>query len=338
MPETKQLISTVELPQTRTWQQDLSDAVTNPVELLKMLNLSSEDFVNPISARTLFPMRVPLPFIAKMNKQDANDPLLLQVLPDHQEFTAVPGYGQDPLEEQQSALPGLLHKYKSRVLIVFRSGCAVNCRYCFRRHFPYQDNSINKNKLLEILDYVRNHNEINEVILSGGDPLMAKDDYIQWFIEQLETIETVSRLRIHTRLPVVIPNRLTQELSNMLSNSRLNCAIVLHINHGNEVDENLALALVKFRQTGITLLNQAVLLKGINDSVAAQVILSERLFDAGILPYYLHVLDKVAGAAHFDCDESEAKAIVTGLLAELPGFLIPKLVREIAGQPSKTPI
>ncbi|NQZ07527.1 MAG: EF-P beta-lysylation protein EpmB [Algicola sp.] len=338
MPSTKRIITTLKLPQTRTWQQDLADSITNPVQLLEMLDLSTDDFVDPISARTLFPMRVPLPFIAKMNKQDVNDPLLLQVLPDHQEFLAEPGYNEDPLEEQQSALPGLLHKYKSRVLIVFRSGCAVNCRYCFRRHFPYQDNSINKNKLLEILDYVRNHNEINEVILSGGDPLMAKDSYIEWFIRQLETIKTVSRLRIHTRLPVVIPNRLTQDLATMLGNSRLNCAIVLHINHGNEVDEALALALVKFRQAGITLLNQAVLLKGINNSVEAQVILSERLFDAGILPYYLHVLDKVAGAAHFDCDESEAKAIAAGLLAELPGFLIPKLVREIAGQPSKTPI
>jgi EF-P beta-lysylation protein EpmB len=338
MPSTKHIISTVKLSEPHTWHKDLADAITNPVQLLEMLNLSADDFVDPISARTLFPMRVPLPFIAKMNKQDVNDPLLLQVLPDHREFTAVAGYGEDPLEEQQSALPGLLHKYKSRVLIVFRSGCAVNCRYCFRRHFPYQDNSINKNKLLEILDYVRNHSEINEVILSGGDPLMAKDKYIEWFIEQLETIETVSRLRIHTRLPVVIPNRLTQELATMLGNSRLNCAIVLHINHGNEIDDELALALVKFRQASITLLNQAVLLKGINNSVEAQVVLSERLFDAGVLPYYLHVLDKVEGTAHFDTDESEAKAIAAGLLAELPGFLIPKLVREIAGQPSKTPI
>jgi EF-P beta-lysylation protein EpmB len=322
----------------RAWQQDLSNAVTNPLQLIAQLNLSPDDFADPVSAKRLFSMRVPQPFIAKMNKGDRNDPLLLQVLPADQEFVQKPGYSADPLQEQQSKLPGLLHKYKSRVLIIYRSGCAVNCRYCFRRHFPYQDNNINKQKLNNILEYVRNHEEINEVILSGGDPLMANDQHLQWFIEKLENITTLTRLRIHTRLPVVIPNRLTTQLAALLGASRLNCVIVLHINHGNEVDQVLIDALVKFRHAGVTLLNQAVLLKGINDTVAAQVTLSERLFDAGILPYYLHLLDKVDGAAHFNVNELQAKNLMKSLLKELPGFLIPKLVREIADQPSKTPI
>jgi EF-P beta-lysylation protein EpmB len=331
-------IAIIEPAQQSSWQKELADAVTTPEKLLTMLDLKLADFVDPVSAKSLFPMRVPLPFISKMVKGDVNDPLLAQVLPSHQEFVNPPGYNTDPLQEQQSQMPGLLHKYKSRVLIIFRSGCAVNCRYCFRRHFPYQNNSINKTKLLDILGYVKTHPQINEVILSGGDPLMANDQYIQWFVSQLEKVEKVTRLRIHTRLPVVIPSRLTNELSAILGRSRLNTAMVLHVNHANEVDQSLINALFKFREAGVTLLNQAVLLKDINDSVEQQVALSERLFDGGILPYYLHVLDKVEGAAHFDVDEVHAKQLMKALLTELPGFLIPKLVREVAEQPSKTPI
>ncbi|MFT4924290.1 MAG: EF-P beta-lysylation protein EpmB [Phenylobacterium sp.] len=324
--------------QQKSWQQDLADAVTDPLTLLKLVKLDPQDFADPVSAKTLFPMRVPLPFIAKMAQGDPSDPLLLQVLPDQEEFVQAPGYSHDPLAEQQSELPGLLHKYKSRVLVVFRGGCAVNCRYCFRRHFPYQDNHINQAKLTDIVAYIREHPGINEVILSGGDPLMAKDSHIDWFLGQLEAIGHLTRFRIHTRLPVVIPNRLTHALANRLGQSRLNAVMVLHINHANEIDGHLSDALIKFKQAGVTLLNQAVLLRGINDGVAQQVALSEDLFAAGILPYYLHLLDKVAGATHFDMAEQEATAIMAQLLKELPGFLVPKLVREIGGQPSKTPI
>lgn len=320
------------------WQQDLAAAVSDPKQLLSLLSLKSNDFADPISAKKLFAMRVPLPFIAKMRQGDVNDPLLLQVLPAAQEFNNLPGYSTDPLGEQQSQMPGLLHKYKSRVLVIFRSGCAVNCRYCFRRHFPYSENHINKAKLTEILQYVQANPQINEVILSGGDPLMAPDDHIQWFIDKLEQINTVTRLRIHTRLPVVIPNRLTKQLADMLSRSRLNAVMVLHVNHGNEIDDILKQKLANYRLQGITILNQAVLLKGINDDLQTQVDLSERLFDAGILPYYLHVLDKVEGATHFDVSEDDAKALIKQMMVELPGFLMPKLVREIAEQPSKTPI
>jgi EF-P beta-lysylation protein EpmB len=273
-----------------------------------------------------------------MQKGNPADPLLLQVLPSQDEFTQTPDYTTDPLEEQKSELPGLLHKYQTRVLIVFRGGCAVNCRYCFRRHFPYQDNHINKAKLRDILSYIESKPQINEVILSGGDPLMANDQQLQWFVTQLEAIEHISRFRIHTRLPIVIPSRLTTALADTLRQSRFNCIMVLHINHANEIDQELADKLLKFRQAGITLLNQTVLLKDINDSPELQVALSEKLFGAGILPYYLHLLDKVAGAAHFDMSETRAKSLMRELLSLLPGFLIPKLVREVGGKPSKTTI
>lgn len=271
-----------------------------------------------------------------MRHGDRHDPLLLQVLPVHQEYLTEAGFSKDPLEEQDAPVPGLLHKYRSRVLLMLKTGCAVNCRYCFRRHFPYQDNQVNKRTLEPVFDYLRAHHEINEVILSGGDPLMAKDDMIAWVLKQLEAIPQIKRLRIHSRLPVVIPARVTEELCQRLANSHLKVILVNHINHANEIDDTFKAAMQKLKQANVTLLNQAVLLKGINNDVAAQAQLSEALFDADILPYYLHLLDKVEGASHFDVEEREAKAIMAELLEVLPGFLVPKLVREIGGQPSKT--
>ena len=321
-----------------TWQRELADSVTDPQQLLQQLGLKTSDFADPVSARRLFAMRVPKPFISKMRPGDPQDPLLLQVLPDAEEFTVTPGFSDDPLAEQSNPQPGLLHKYESRVLIIFRGGCAINCRYCFRRHFPYQDNNINKARLQELLDYVQAHSQVNEVILSGGDPLMASDDHIQWFVEKLQAIEHVTRFRIHTRLPVVIPQRLTEQLADILTGSRLKSVMVLHINHANEIDDALAERLTVLSKKGVTLLNQAVLLNKINDTVEAQVALSEKLFEASVMPYYLHLLDKVAGAAHFEVTEAQAKAIMSGMLARLPGFLVPRLVREIPDRPSKTPI
>ena len=249
-----------------------------------------------------------------------------------------PGYVADPLEEHQAELPGLLHKYKSRVLIMFKTGCAVNCRYCFRRHFPYEDNAVNKQQLKQHLDYIANHPEINEVILSGGDPLMAKDSHLQWFINELEAINHVTRLRIHSRLPVVIPSRITPELCELLKQTRLNTVMVYHINHSREISARLRQVTAELKQSGVTVLNQAVLLKGVNDNLEQQVALHEVSFDAGILPYYLHVFDKVQGAAHFDLGDEKVKVLYQDMLKALPGFLVPKLVREIGGEASKTPI
>jgi len=273
-----------------------------------------------------------------MVKGDINDPLLMQVLPHISEYKDTPGFIKDPLQEHNNKIKGLLHKYENRVLLIVKSGCAVNCRYCFRREFPYEENSVNKRELEEALTYISQNSKINEVILSGGDPLMSKDTHLSWLIERLEEIPHLVRLRIHTRLPVVIPSRVNDEFINWFSNCRFQKVLVLHTNHANEISDGLKQACKKMRENGVVLLNQAVLLKGVNDGVSEQAALSEALFDIGVLPYYLHLLDKVKGAAHFDVNIDCAKQLMGGLIKRLPGYLVPKLVTEIGGQPSKTPI
>ncbi|MDC0602584.1 EF-P beta-lysylation protein EpmB [Aliiglaciecola sp.] len=320
------------------WQKELAQCYTDPKKLLNFLQISAADHDKDGQARKLFPMRVPRPFAQKMRKGDIHDPLFRQVFPLFDEFTEYPGYNEDPLQEQQNPQQGILHKYQSRALLMVRGGCAVNCRYCFRRHFPYQDNSLNKAGWLEALKHIQDHTELNEVIYSGGDPLMAKDDFLLWLTQQIEQIPHIKRLRLHTRLPVVIPQRIDHELLHWISQTPLKVVMVLHINHTNEIDDVLISKLAKLKDAGVTLLNQSVLLKGINDNTDALEQLSERLFDGGILPYYLHVLDKVKGAAHFDVSETIARELMAGLIKRLPGFLVPKLVREIAGQPGKTPL
>ena len=322
----------------KNWQKELANVVTCPKVLLEMVGLSSQVHENDIKARSLFPVRVPLPFIKKIRHGDANDPLLLQVMPRHQEFLTKSGFNKDPLLEQDNNQPGLLHKYQSRVLVMFKTGCAVNCRYCFRRHFPYQENQLNKRSLIDALSYIQADKNINEVILSGGDPLMAKDDAISWFLDELEQIPQIKRMRIHSRLPVVIPARITEQLCERLAKSPLKVIFVNHINHANEIDSDFKNAMNMLKQANVLLLNQAVILKDVNDTVDAQINLSEALFDTDVMPYYLHLLDKVEGASHFDIDEAQAIKIMAELLEALPGFLVPKLVREIGGQKSKTPI
>ena len=332
------MIQTNEVNLQSNWQKELANVVTSPETLVKMLGLAAYFSESDLQARRLFPVRVPLPFIKKMKYGDPNDPLLLQVMPLHKEFLAKAGFNKDPLDEQDSAQPGLLHKYRSRILLMLKTGCAVNCRYCFRRHFPYQENQLNKRSLLESIDYLKAHPQINEVIFSGGDPLMAKDDAIEWIIDELEKLPQLKRIRIHSRLPVVIPSRITRQLCQRLANSPLKVIFVNHINHANEIDDDFIKAMAMLKSANVTLLNQSVLLKGVNDTSSVQVALSERLFEADILPYYLHLLDKVEGASHFDIEESQARDIVAGMMDALPGFLIPKLVREIGGKTSKTPI
>ena len=321
-----------------SWQQELANVVTDPKELLEILNISPDDYLQHFKARQLFPVRIPRPFIKRMKNGDINDPLLMQVMPLTQEFIVTDGFVEDPLEEHDTVVEGLLHKYKHRVLMIVKAGCAVNCRYCFRRHFPYADNSPNKARWQQALTYIAEHDEISEVIFSGGDPLMASDEHLTWLIKQIENIAHVKRLRLHTRLPVVIPQRITINLVEQLSMSRLKATIVLHINHPNEIDQILIDALEPLRKARIPLFNQSVLLKGINDNANVLAQLSEELFDNGIQPYYLHMFDPVQGAAHFNVTENDAIKIVKEMMAILPGFLMPKLVREIAGQANKTPI
>lgn len=321
-----------------SWQKELANVVTDPKKLLTLLNISPDEYQQHFAARQLFPVRVPLPFIKKMKKGDINDPLLKQVMPLSNEFIRHGDYVFDPLKEHETVAEGLLHKYKHRVLMIVKAGCAVNCRYCFRRHFPYADNSPNKQRWQAALNYISKHTEITEVIFSGGDPLMASDEHINWLIQQIEHIAHVKRLRIHTRLPVVIPARITSDLVSSLNNTRLKTTMVFHINHANEIDDEFSHAIQPLITQGIRLFNQSVLLKEINDNANILAELSEKLFDHHIQPYYLHLLDKVEGARHFDIPEKTAQKIYKDLLAILPGFLVPKLVREIDGQANKTPI
>lgn len=320
------------------WQKELAHTITNPAELLSLLDINPKDYLADFAARELFPVRVPRPFIGKMEAGNIHDPLLKQVMASALEFEQKAGFVADPLGEHESVLPGVLHKYKSRVLLMVKTGCAVNCRYCFRRHFPYQENALNKKNWPDVIAYLQQDNAINEVVLSGGDPLMAQDKHLAELIKLIESVEHIKRIRIHTRLPVVIPQRITPELTQTLLESRLKPIIVLHINHANEIDKLLSDSLARWRDSRITLLNQAVLLKDVNDSISALVELSETLFDTGIMPYYIHLLDKVQGAAHFYRPDAELAKLQQGLLAELPGFLVPKWAREEAGLLSKSPV
>ena len=322
----------------QNWLKELTNAISDPFILLKTLNIDPEPWEAGLEARKLFALRVPMSFVARMERGNPHDPLLRQILPLAQEYDVHEGYSLDPLEEQDNETPGLLHKYKNRVLMILKGGCAVNCRYCFRRHFPYEDNKGGKRQWQVSLDYIAAHPELNEVILSGGDPLMAKDHELAWLIKMIEDIPHIKRLRIHTRLPVVIPNRITAELCQLLSNTRLQCIVVTHINHANEINPALQAAMRQLKHANVTLFNQGVLLKGVNDSVETLVNLSESLFDAGIQPYYLHVLDKVQGAAHFMVDDVEAKRLMAGVMKEVSGYLVPKLTREVGGRSSKTPL
>lgn len=328
------------LYQEQNWQSQLSDLITDPLELLKVLKLCPEQLLSgAILASEQFKLRVPRAFVGKMTVGDPLDPLLLQVLPHHLELEDYPDFVTDPLgEEQANQQPGVLHKYKSRFLLTLTGACAVHCRYCFRRHFPYQENLPKNEDWLNIKNYIESQPDINEVIFSGGDPLTLSNRKLKLWIDRLESLPQIKFLRIHSRVPIVIPNRVDEELVSLLKNSRLRIILVVHSNHAAELDDLTCARLSLLVQQQITVLNQAVLLKGINNSAQVLVDLSYRLFDAGVMPYYLHVLDKVKGAHHFDLSPKEINLIYKDVLESLPGYLVPKLVREIAGEKNKTPL
>lgn len=318
-----------------SWQKILAQGFSSSAELLKYLELPETLLCE--FAEKQFATRVPRSFAARMQPRDERDPLLLQVLAGQQEMQEHSAYVVDPLSEaEKNPLPGLLHKYQGRVLLTLTGVCAINCRYCFRRHFPYQNNNPGRNGWQAVLDYVRADVSIREVILSGGDPLLAADPVLAELITQLGEISHVRTLRFHTRIPVVLPERINQPLLAILSASGLRKVMVLHCNHAQEIDEQVKNACTALRDAGCHLLNQSVLLKGINDTVPALASLSERLFDCGVLPYYLHLLDKVDGAAHFDLPTDTALSIYHQLQRELPGYLLPRLAREEPGKGSKT--
>lgn len=322
------------------WQSQMSDLITDPAELLDILQLSPEQLLSgAILASKQFKLRVPRAFVEKMQPADPLDPLLLQVLPHHLELEQHDGYVTDPLgEEAANQLPGLLHKYKSRFLLTLTGACAVHCRYCFRRHFPYQANLPKDDDWVQIKQYLLDHPDINEVILSGGDPLTLSNRKLALWFERLASLPQITTLRIHSRVPIVIPHRIDDEFLQLLSNQKFNIVLVVHCNHANELDDFTCSQLKRVASQQVLVLNQAVILNKINDSATSLTELSQRLFQAQVLPYYLHVLDKVQGAQHFDLSPEKINLIYTTLLANLPGYLVPKLVREIAGEKNKTPL
>lgn len=329
----------------QNWQTQLADLVTDPHELLQLLQLKPEQLNHDAwLAHSAFKLRVPRQFVAKMQINQPLDPLLLQVLPHHLEMQNPADFSDDPLQEldihQNNAdLPtGMLHKYRSRILLTMTGACAIHCRYCFRRHFPYQNQQPKAKDWDKLAAYIVRHPELNEVILSGGDPLTLNNAKLSDWINRIAQLPQIKILRLHSRVPVVIPQRIDSELLNIFASSRLKIILVVHSNHAQELDAHFDQAMAKLKSHGVTLLNQTVLLKGINDDIETLNTLSYRLFQADVLPYYLHILDKVRGASHFLISDQHALRLYNGLLKCLPGYLVPKLVREIAGEASKTPL
>lgn len=321
---------------TADWQRLWREAVRDPAELLALLGLEGRiPGLSPAAAEQ-FALRVPRGFVARMRAGDPHDPLLRQVLPLDEELRPMPGFGLDAVGDAAAkAGRGVIHKYRGRALLVTTGSCAIHCRYCFRRHFPYAEETAAAGQWREAVAAIRADASIQEVLLSGGDPLSLSTAKLAELTAQLADIPHLRRLRLHTRLPVVLPERVDDGFIDWLSSLPWPVAIVIHANHANEFDPAVDAALARLRATGATLLNQAVLLRGVNDSVDTQIALAERGYAAGVLPYYLHQLDRVQGAAHFEISDDDARAIHHEMVARLPGYLVPKLVREIAGDVAK---
>lgn len=321
---------------SNAWQKALAKAIREPSELLEYLNLPESLLKGAIAASASFALRVPLGYCQRIEKGNPHDPLLRQILPLDEELIIDQQFTLDPVADLAAVqVPGLLHKYHGRVLIITTPACAVHCRYCFRRHFPYQENRSEQNWRAAV-DYIRENSDINEVILSGGDPLSLTESKLKNLTDQLINIPHIKTLRLHTRQPIVLPERVNSELLNWLDSLPWKIVIVLHCNHANEIDSSVSEALYKLQQHQITLLNQSVLLHGVNDDADDLVNLSQTLFAHHVLPYYLHLLDNVQGAKHFFVNPEKAKQLLSEMRQRLPGYLVPKLVEERAGEKSKT--
>ena len=322
--------------ESRTWQQELAEAITSPEELAAVLGLRPEDLAGADAAGRHFHLRVPRGFVARMRRGDPGDPLLRQVLPVAAELADEADYVADPVGESAALrTPALLQKYRGRALLITTQACAVHCRYCFRREFPYTEQSGDAPRWSEALAEIAADPSLEEIILSGGDPLSLSNARLENLTRALTAIPHVRRFRVHTRQPVVLPSRVDEGLLHWLRATTRPIVFVLHVNHPNELDAELAAACAKLRATGVTLLNQSVLLAGVNDDAPVLAELSLRLFEAGVLPYYLHALDRVRGAAHFAVPDGRARALAGQLAARLPGYLVPRLVREVPGAPAK---
>ena len=324
-------------PSNSTWHDSIRSAIRTSAELLTELNLSHEQSCS--ESERDFPVFVPREFMRRMKPGDSQDPLLRQVLADSREQVSVNGFTADPVGDLASeSQPGLLRKYKGRALMVLTGACAVHCRYCFRRQFPYDLLPKSPSVWQPLLDEIRADQSLEEVILSGGDPLMQTDSSLAWLSTELSQIEHVRRLRIHTRMPVIVPTRICASLLEWLEIVRPALFLVLHVNHPNELDASVTPAVEKLKRAGATLLNQAVLLRGVNDQPAVQLELCKKLLDLQIIPYYLHQLDRVIGTAHYEVPVDEGLRIISFLRDNLPGYGVPKYVREVAGEGHKRPL
>jgi EF-P beta-lysylation protein EpmB len=321
------------------WRHILADTVDDLDELLELLGLDDSCVGNRAEAARAagrFVLRVPRGYVGRMRCGDAEDPLLRQVLPIARETESADGFGSDPVGELASPpAEGVLHKYHGRALVMVTGACAVHCRYCFRRHFPYDEHAVAGGDTEDAVSRIASDPQITEVVLSGGDPLTVTDPQLERLARSLAAVPHVRRLRMHTRLPIVVPQRVDDELIRWLGEIEIPLVVVVHTNHANEIDGDVRRALATLETTGATLLNQSVLLAGVNDTFSSLVELSEALFDAGVLPYYLHMLDRVAGAAHFEVSEDEARTLMAAVREALPGYLVPRLVREIPGARAK---
>jgi EF-P beta-lysylation protein EpmB len=324
-------------PASSDWPAALKFAVRDPAELCRLLQLPQRFADAALEAGRAFPLFVPRPYVARMEPGNPRDPLLRQVLPLEEELLPTPQFVHDPVGDAAAErLPGLLQKYACRALMITAGSCAVHCRYCFRRHYPYdrRDNSVNAWD--QIIQQIADSPSIEEIVLSGGDPLIRVDAQLAELARKLSNIPHLRRLRIHTRLPIVIPQRVTQSLVGWLTGTRLLPVVVVHANHARELDATVQTALQRLGSAGIQLLNQTVLLRGVNDDLDSLVQLSSRLLECGVIPYYLHQLDRVAGAAHFEVPVSDGVRLIAQMRSRLPGYAVPRYVREQAGAPAKT--
>lgn len=325
--------------QSDDWQQELAAGYRRPAELLAALEIAPERIGGGVDFDSPFPMRVPRAYARRMRRGDPADPLLRQVLPLADERQPAPGFSADPVGDHAARRgAGVLHKYRGRALLITTGACAVHCRYCFRRHFPYAEEHAADNEWQDAVSVIAGDDSLREVILSGGDPLSLTTPRLARLVQRLEAIPHVRRLRLHTRLPIVLPARIEDGLLELLARGRLKPVMVVHANHPNEIDDEVGAALARLSGAGITLFNQSVLLRGVNDDAAILTALSEALFEAGVTPYYLHLLDRVQGAAHFEVDLDTARALHRQLRANLPGYLVPQLVHEVAGEAFKRPV
>ncbi len=320
-----------------SWQRVLQDAVRDIDELAGLLEIEAAS-LRAVACESGFALLVPRGFVARMKKRDIDDPLLLQVLPRAEEEVPAAGYSADPLSERAIADDGVIRKYRGRTLLIASGACPVHCRYCFRREFPYAQQLASRHGWENAIGRLRAVGDIGEVILSGGDPLSVSNRNLETLFDALQTIESVRSIRIHTRFPITIPERVDAGLLALLRRSSAKLVVVVHCNHANELDGSVEAALRNLAEPADLLLNQSVLLRGINDDVATLASLSHRLFDCGVLPYYLNMLDPVTGTAHFEVGDERARSLLGDLRAELPGYLVPKLVREVPGASSKMPL